>query len=85
MTTWREMISEEMLDEGETWADVESIVGSEYFDLSFDDGYGRTGGKPFTVWTAKRVYFPVTSDGAEWVASVSRNPDAIATKHIGDG
>lgn len=85
MITWREMISEEIEKYGETWADVESAVGSEHFDLSFDDGWGVTEGKPFTIWTAKRVYFPASYDGAEWVASVSRNPDGIATEHIGGG
>ena len=83
METWRELISEEMQDCGETWEDVESTVGSEYFDLSFDDGFGSEEGHPFTLWTAKRVYFPVCHDGAEWCSSVSRIPDGIATEHIG--
>lgn len=85
MLTWREMISGEMEERGETWADVESMVGSEHFDTPFDDGYGGTEGEPFTVWTLKRVYFPVCYDGAEWVASVSRHPDGIATAHVGGG
>ena len=80
--TWRELISEEMKMYSETWTDVESTVGSEDFDRWFDDGYGLTEGTPFTIWTAKRVYFPACYDGAEWCASVSRNPNGIATQHI---
>ena len=40
-------------------------------------------GKPFTIWTANTVYFPVVYDGAEWVGSVSRNPDGKPTDHQG--
>ena len=85
MTTWRKMISEALQWQGETWADVESAIGSEYFDLPFYAGYGINGGKPFTIWTAKRVYFPACYHGSEWVESVSRNPDGLATRHIGGG
>jgi hypothetical protein len=31
------------------------------------------------------VYFPACYDGAEWVGSVSRNPDGKATRHQGGG
>ncbi len=51
----------------------------------FDAGYGGTEGAHFTVWTSKRVYFPVQYDGAEWCASVSREPDGVATEHVGGG
>lgn len=83
MTTWRELISDAMSYRGETWDDVEASVGAESFDVVFDAGYGGEEGKPFTVWTAKRVYFPACYDGSEWCASVSRVPDGKATKHIG--
>ena len=49
----------------------------------FDGGFGCSEGEPFTLWTTNRVYFPVVYDGAEWCASVSRNPDGKPTYHIG--
>ena len=84
MITWRTFIEREMACYGETWQDVVACTLSEAaLDRKFDAGYGGPDGEPFTVWTAKRVYFPVTYDGAEWCASVSRHPDGQPTKHIG--
>ena len=83
-----------MTKHGETWKDVEASVIEERptyddtshhpsFDNKFDTGYGGKEGDHFTVWTKKRVYFPVIYDGAESVGSVSRNPDNKATEHFG--
>lgn len=84
--SWRKGITEHMERHGETWADVEACTLSEkQLDEVFDPGFGGTEGEPFTVWTALRVYFPGCYDGAEWVDSVSRNPDGVATAHIGGG
>lgn len=84
MTTWTEEISKEMKVRGEWWTDVESAVGVDHFNVSFNDGPGTINGKAFTVWTKNRVYFPtVDQDGAEGCESVSRNPDGFATWHIG--
>jgi hypothetical protein len=84
--TWRELIADEMQAHGETWADAESIAPPDLdLDRSFDAGYGCEEGHPFTVWTAKRVYFPCGYDGAESAASVSRHPDGWPTRHIGGG
>jgi len=87
MTTWRKLIVDTMSDYGETWMDVQSCTLSEDdLDREFDDGFkGAPDGEPFTVWTHDRVYFPVMYDGSEWVASVSRYPDGVATRHIGGG
>lgn len=85
-TTWRKEIGEEMETHGDTWANIESwtfAVGE--LDEEFDEGYGGAEGKPFTIWTAERVYFPAVYDGAEWCASVARNPDRQPTNHIGGG
>jgi len=82
-TTWRELIAEEMEAWDESWENVVSCtLSDDGLDISFDNGYGIHEGKPFTLWTAERVYFPVEYDGAEWVASVSRNPDGIPTRHM---
>ena len=86
MENWKEMIEEEMKSRGETLSDIEqnTLTDSEMIE-KFYSGYGGTGGNPFTVWTAKTVYFPVCYDGAEWVGSVSRHPDGKPTSHQGGG
>jgi len=52
-------------------------------DFQFDDGYGIEVGPVFTAWTSRRVYFPVSYDGSEWIDSVPRNPSKEFTEHIG--
>ena len=84
--TWRQMITEELKENKETWNDIVSItLTDEELDKEFDPGYGSREGQPFTAWTKRRVYFPVTYDGAEWVASVSRKPNGKPTEHVGGG
>lgn len=83
MATWRSMISKEMASEGETFADVISIAPPDLdLDREFDAGFGTSEGKPFTIWTASRVYFPTEYDGAEGVRSVPRNPNGEVTPHV---
>jgi hypothetical protein len=83
-TTWKEQLDEALKDRGESWSDVEAntMTDAEMSEV-FDDGYGGSEGCDFTVWTKDRVYFPVVYDGAEWVGSVSRNPDGKPTSHFG--
>ena len=84
MSTWRQLIGDCLKASKESWSDVVSNTLSEKdLDVKFDSGYGGSEGKNFTMWTAKRVYFPVVYDGAEWVASVSRDPDGEPTGHVG--
>ena len=84
MTTWRKLIERELEAQGESWKDEEATtLDLNGFERPFDAGYGAEEGEPFTLWTKNRVYFPVCYDGAESVASVSRNPDGQPTKHIG--
>lgn len=86
MTTWRKEIQRELDLHGETWSDIESsTLTPEEAGAEFDSGYGGSEGVAFTVWTKNRVYFPAVYDGAEWVGSVSRNPDGKKTPHIGGG
>jgi hypothetical protein len=82
MTTWHRLISDEMIKHGEGWGDVESMTLTQP-ELVVPINEFIEFGKPFTLWTDKRVYFPWCYDGTEGVASVSRNPDGIPTKHIG--
>lgn len=83
-TTWRRKIQTEMALAGEAWKDVVyCTLSGEELDTKFDSGFGGSKGKPFTLWTKERVYFPVVYDGAEWASSVARNPDGKPTKHCG--
>ncbi len=84
LTTWRKAISEAMVGHGETIEDIiHCTLSPEELDVEFDDGYGGSEGKPFTAWTKSRVYFPVVYDGAEWAASVPRDPCDESVEHIG--
>lgn len=86
MKTWKALITEELKLQGESWDNIASITLTEdELNQEFDDDFGCVEGKPFTAWTARRVYFPVCYDGAEWVESVSRDPDGQPTEHCGGG
>jgi len=85
-TTWRNLISDELAVAGESWSDVvANTLTDEQLDVTFDSGYGGTEGRPFGMWTANRVYFPLCYDGAEWVGSVPRNPQIDPLPHLGGG
>lgn len=80
--TWRSLISDALEEAGETWADVVSCTLDEAgLDRVFDSGFGSPEGQPFTLWTTRRVYFPLEYDGAESVGSASRDPDGKPTHH----
>lgn len=86
MTNWKELLEEEMKDRKETLLDIVSnTLSDEEMIKEFDGGHGGEEGIPFTVWTQNTVYFPICYDGAEWVGSVSRNPDGKPTEHQGGG
>ena len=86
ITSWRELIIEEMSKHGDSLLEFESSTFSDDgMDIEFDGGYGGVCGEPFTLWTKRRVYFPVKYDGAEWAGSASRNPDGEPTEHLGGG
>ena len=86
MSNWKALITFEMEMEDESWDNVVSCtLTEEELCESFNENYGCSEGKPFTVWTKTRVYFPAVYDGREWVESVSRNPDGNPTQHVGGG
>ena len=81
---WKSLILEVMDEYDDSWDNVVSCtLTEEQLCKSFNEGYGEPEGKPFTLWTEKRVYFPAVYDGMEWVGSVSRVPDGNPTKHVG--
>lgn len=84
MENWKTMLHLKLEENGETWGDVEAnTMTEEEMEKKFDSDFGAPEGCPFTVWTRNRVYFPICYDGAEWVGSVSRNPDGKPTDHQG--
>lgn len=84
MATWRELIDFEMKAHGDSWDRVvKTTLTSQQLDEVFSNGYGSSEGRPFTLWTAHRVYFPVVYDGAEWAGSARRDPCDEATQHQG--
>jgi len=85
-TSWQELLVQAMSDQGDTLQDIVACTLSDReMAKKFNSGYGGTEGAPFTLWTAKAVYFPVQYDGAEWVGSASRHPDGVPTQHQGGG
>lgn len=85
MVTWREEIGEARKNAGDAGEIIACTLSSEEMDERFDSGYGVEEGRPFTAWTATRVYFPVCYDGAEWVSSAPRDPCSEAMTHVGGG
>lgn len=95
MTTWRKEITEAMEKAGDSWANLEGVAlaprkryddepgPTPSLDTVFDGGFGVSEGCWFTLWTTKRVYFPVVYDGGEWADSVPRYPCDEATAHVG--
>ncbi len=98
MTTWRELITETMKENGDTWEDVIDFKlskGGYKWDDNDDDkkepsldddfysGFGGEEGCSFQLWTKSNVYFPICYDGSEWCGSASRNPNGKALRHQG--
>jgi len=87
MASWRSLITAALVEQGETWADVEyNTLSDRGLDREFDDELERRAGEPFTMWTKERVYFPIirSGDGFTRVGSVPRHPNYEPTSHIGD-
>lgn len=83
MDNWKKLLGVELQARGESWGDIEATtLTEEQMAAPFDAESPRVEGVPFTVWTARRVYFPVEYDGQEWVGSVAREPDGVPTKHL---
>jgi hypothetical protein len=82
--SWRQLIGYEMRRHRDSFRDVVSCtLSKDELDVMFDNGFGGTEGKPFTLWTGRRVYFPVCYDGAEMVRSAPRDPCDEPTDHVG--
>jgi hypothetical protein len=85
MTTWRMKLSEAMKEAGDSGPVVSYAPSLAAFDVEFNCGFGGTEGPPVLAWTDTRVYFPVEYDGAEWLGSAPRHPQAEGQEHQGGG
>ena len=99
MFSWNELIKYEMEKRRDSWSEVEELhlegerVSGTAAEIQchpsmvkkFDNSHTIKEGVPFTLFTKRRVYFPATYDGAEWVRSVPRNPPESPepTEHVG--
>jgi hypothetical protein len=82
-TTWRELLTEAIKDHDDPGPVIAYAPNEEAFDVEFDSGYGGSEGPNMLAWTPTRVYFPAVYDGAEWVSSAPRNPQAEGQRHVG--
>lgn len=87
MATWKALIEEVMMNNGESWSDVEvSTLTQQELNREFPaESFGSPDGVPFTIWTRASVYFPLCHGGYEWVGRVARHPDGKPTPHFGLG
>lgn len=84
-TTWKKEIEYNMKQNADSFENVISgTLSEEELNEEFYDGCKEWNvGRPFSLWTKKRVYFPASNGGSEWADSVSREPDNVPTHHIG--
>jgi hypothetical protein len=82
MTTWRQELETAM--EGHDPGPVVAVAPNEdVLDVHFNGGYGSAKGPDVLIWTERNVYFPAVYDGAEWLGSAPRNPQAEGQSHEG--
>ena len=75
-TCWRELITERMRWNMDSWSNViDCTIGDLELDRRFDATHGKEEGVPFTLWTWDWVYFSHEYDGADLCLCVRRNPE----------
>jgi len=82
-TTWRQELDEARKEAGDDSEIVAVAPREANLDVTFNEGFGGSEGPHLLVWTHERVYFPVVYDGAEWLGSAPRNPQADGQRHVG--
>lgn len=83
LTTWAEELAAAMESAQDPGPVVAYAPDEAAFAEQFDSGYGGAEGPAVLAWTERRVYFPVTYDGSEWLGSAPRNPQAEGQGHEG--
>lgn len=82
-TCWDEAVGIAREEHGDTTPTLRCTLSEAEMEETFSDGFGGHEGKAFTLWTEKRVYFPLVYDGSEWVGSAPRDPCDEAMEHQG--
>ena len=82
-TTWLDQLRIARIAADDTEGDAILAPNAAAFNAEFYDGYGTAEGPPVAAWTRRRVYFPVTYDGAEWLDSAPRAPQENGQEHVG--
>ncbi|MGH3098473.1 MAG: hypothetical protein ACRDMV_21010 [Streptosporangiales bacterium] len=80
-TTWKTELAQTMQETGDTSPVIAYAPDEAAFDIQFENG--GSNGPDVLAWTKTRVYFPVVYDGAEWLGSAPRNPQAYGQHHVG--
>ena len=83
VTTWRELLRDEMLDQCDPGPVVAYAPDEAAFDIRFYRSVGAWEGPKVFAWTETRVYFPLAVEGSVWVVSVPRDPQAAGQRHLG--
>ena len=92
LTSWAKMLRDKLEDKNDSLVQlcikfngVDTFVPLDHYGFcaKFDGSFGCPEGCHFTAWGERYVYFPVTYDGSEWIEAVPRNPELIATNHLG--
>lgn len=82
-TTWRNALRAAMEEASDPGPIVAVAPNEDALDVAFDNDFGGVEGPEILVWTERRVYFPVTHDGAEWLDSAPRHPQPEGQPHVG--
>ena len=84
--TYKSLLEQAMFFQRETLDDISfSTLSKEMLKKEVETHLGAYEIQAFTVWSANRVYFPVTYDGAGWVESAPRNPCDEEIEPVGGG
>jgi hypothetical protein len=74
--SWRYRLNTAFAEHADSWSFVEeSTISPDELDVPFQansDPLDQPNGRPFAIWTRRRIYFSTDWDT---VASVSRSPD----------
>lgn len=83
-TTWRALLDEARAFPRDDGPVVAYAPNEAAFDVPFNAARsGGAEGLPVLAWTETRVYFPVSYDGVESMASAPRDPTPEGQSHVG--
>jgi len=86
MTTWKEIITNSLEENKESWKDIVyiSIPVFGSFEEAVCNKFGAPEGSNFQMWTSKRVYFPLWCGSMIVLIWAYRDPCNKALEHQGN-